>query len=74
MTIEQFKNLNEEEKMAFIKEAPKVTEKLDGFTLRRLFKLENFFIEIKNSLLNRYKSNMTIYTRVNLPILYAEDF
>ncbi len=74
MTIEQFKNLSEEEKMLFIKDAQKVTEKLDGFTLRRLFKLGNFFIEIKNSLLNRCKINVTVYTRVNLPILYAEDF
>lgn len=73
MTIEQFEMLSHEEKLALLKNAPKVTEKLDGFTLRRLFRLGNFFIEIKNSLLNRYKSNLTIYTLKNIPVMYAED-
>lgn len=74
MSIEQFEVLTQDEKAALVNEATKVTEKLDGFTIRRLFKVGNYFVEIRKSLLaKRCKIYFTTYSRADLPILYVED-
>ena len=71
MTIENFNKLNEKEKVVLIFEASKITEKLDDTIKYQLFKIDNFYIETKTSVLGKFKRTITTYTLKDLPAEYA---
>jgi hypothetical protein len=71
MTIEQFNSLREEEKNIFLFEATKMAERSDSFTKFELFRIDDFFVETKTSLLRLYRRTITTYTLRDLPLVYS---
>lgn len=73
MTIESFNLMNEHQKVQLIFEADKITEKVDNEANYQLFKISNFFVEVKSSLEGKFKRTFTTYTLKNLPMDYVGE-
>ena len=73
MTIENFKNLNHQQKVELIFDANKITEKVDNEANYQLFQINNFFVEAKSSLDGKFKRSFTTYTLRELPVSYVEE-
>jgi hypothetical protein len=73
MTIENFKNLNHQQKVELIFDANKITEKVDNEANYQLFQIDNFFVEAKSSLDGKFKRSFTTYTLRELPVSYVEE-
>lgn len=71
MTIENFNLLSNSEKTVLIFEANQITERLDDTIKYQLFKIDNFYIETKTSLLGNFKRVINTYTLKDLPAQYA---
>lgn len=73
MIIENFNRMDEHQKVQLIFEADKVTEKVDGEANYQLFKISNFFVEVKSSLEGKFKRSFTAYTLRELPSAYVSE-
>lgn len=73
MRMEEFNNLDEENKRLIIFDADKVSEKLIDSTKYELFAIHDFFIETKTSISYNFKRTISTYTIDNLPIRYASE-
>jgi hypothetical protein len=71
MTVEQFNNLNEDQKKAAIFDAKKVTERVDKVVKYELFQIDNFFIEIRTSLQHRFRRVVATFSSKEVPKVYA---
>ncbi|MCW3079854.1 hypothetical protein [Segetibacter sp.] len=72
MTVEQFNNLDEEQKKAAIFDAKKVSERFDRKVIKyELFQIDNFFVETKTSLQHKFKRVIATFTSKEVPIVYA---
>ena len=72
MTVEEFNNLNEDQKKAAIFDAKKITERFEKRIKFELFQIDNFFIETKISLQNKFKRVIATFSIKELPQVYAE--
>lgn len=73
MTIDDFKILDDHQKVQLIFDANKVTEKIDNEANYQLFQIDNFFVETKTSLEGKFKRSIKTYTLKELPIDYAGE-
>lgn len=73
MTIENFNNLNEQQKVELIFDANKITEKVDNEANYQLFQINDFFVEAKTSLEGKFKRSFTTYSLKELPVEYAGE-
>jgi len=71
MTIEEFNNLNKQEKTTLIFDAVKVAERSDAFSKFELFSISSFFVETKTSKLYLHKRVVTTYNLQDLPFIYT---
>ncbi|MDQ6815357.1 MAG: hypothetical protein M3040_16600 [Bacteroidota bacterium] len=71
MTVEQFNSLDEEQKKAAIFDAKKVTERVNQVEKYELFQIDNFFIEIKTSLRQRFRRVIATFSSKEVPKIYA---
>ncbi|WP_147204108.1 hypothetical protein [Segetibacter aerophilus] len=72
MTVEQFNDLDEEQKKAAIFDAKKVSERFEKKVIKyELFQIDNFFIETKTSLQHKFKRVIATFTRNEVPTIYA---
>lgn len=55
MSIEEFQSLSEEERKIVIFEAEKVSEREDATSKYELFKIDNFYIQVKTSISHSFK-------------------
>lgn len=73
MTIENFNNLSQQQKIQLVFDADKITEKVDNEANYQLFRIENFFVETKISLEGKFKRSFTTYTVRDLPPEYVSE-
>ena len=71
MTVEEFNNLDEEQKKAAIFDAKKVTERFDPVMKYELFQIDNFFIETRISLQNKFRRVIATFSSKEVPNVYA---
>ena len=60
MTANEFVNLDDNDKKVALFEANKIAENLDGSQKTEVFKIDNFYIESKTSMVLRTKRVLTI--------------
>jgi len=73
MTIDDFKALEEQQKVQAIFDANKVTEKVDDQANYQLFQIDNFYVETKTSLEGKFKRSFKTYSLRELPVDYASE-
>jgi len=73
MTMESFNQMSEHQKVQLVFEADKITEKIDSEANYQLFKISNFFVEVKSSLEGKFKRSFTSYTLKELPVCYLGE-
>lgn len=73
MTIEDFRTLNDSEKVRLIFDANKITEKVDNEANYQLFQIDNFYVETKTSLEGKFKRSIRSYSLKELPVDYAGE-
>ena len=73
MIIESFNKMNEHQKVQLIFEADKITEKIDTEANYQLFKISNFFVEVKSSIDGKFKRSFTAYSLKELPVAYLSE-
>jgi hypothetical protein len=73
MIIESFNRMNDHQKVQLIFEADKITERVDAEANYQLFKISNFFVEVKSSLEGKFKRSFTAYTLKDLPVSYVGE-
>lgn len=73
MTLDQFKALEDHEKVQIIFDANKITEKIDNEANYQLFQIGNFYVETKTSLEGKFKRTIKTYTLKDLPVDYAGE-
>jgi hypothetical protein len=73
MTIDDFKTLEESQKVQLIFDANKISEKIDDEANYQLFQIENFYVETKTSLEGKFKRCIKTYTLRELPVDYAGE-
>src|SRR3954468_15436882 len=73
MTIDDFKALEEEQKVQLIFDAYKITEKVDDEANYQLFQIDNFYVETKTSLEGKFKRSFKTYSLRELPVHYAGE-
>ena len=62
MTANEFENLDDNDKKVALFEANKIAEKLEGSQKTEVFKIDNFYIESKTSIVFKTKRVLTIVT------------
>ena len=62
MTAKEFENLDDNDKKVALFEANKIAEKLEGSQKTEVFKIDNFYIESKTSMIFKTKRVLTIVT------------
>lgn len=70
MTVEQFNNLNEDQKKAAIFDAKKVTERFEQLMKFELFQIDNFFIETKTSLHYKFRRVIATLSQKEVSTIY----
>ncbi|MCW3115717.1 MAG: hypothetical protein JWR18_4113 [Segetibacter sp.] len=73
MTIDDFKILEEHQKVQLIFDANKITEKIDNESNYQLFQIDNFFVETKTSLEGKFKRSIKTYALKELPVDYVGE-
>lgn len=73
MTIEDFRSLEDHDKVKVIFDANKISEKIDNDANYQLFQIDKFFVETKTSLEGKFKRSIKTYTLKELPIEYAGE-
>ena len=73
MTIDDFKVLEDHQKVQLIFDATKITEKIDNDSNYQLFQIDNFYVETKTSLEGRFKRSIKTFTLKDLPVDYAGE-
>lgn len=71
MTLEDFTVLPEQEKRMVLFDANKVDERIDQINRYELFKVDQFFIEVKTCLVGKFKRFIQPYTLKDLPLEYC---
>ncbi len=73
MTSEKFNSLQSQDKEDLLLHAVEVCRKSDELVNHELFKLNDFFIEVKMNYQHRVHRIITAYTREELPVMYAGE-
>lgn len=73
MTVNDFKLLEDHQKVQMIFDAQKITEKIDNEANYQLFQIGNFYVETKTSLEGKFKRSIKTYTLKDLPVDYAGE-
>jgi len=73
MTAEQFDSLSEEHKNIQIFEAKKITERFQHRDKYELFQIDDFFVEIKTSIQQKFKRVIFTYTSKDIPGDYLNE-
>ena len=73
MTIDDFKSLEDHQKVQMIFDATKISEKVDDVANYQLFQIDNFFVESKTSLEGKFKRSIRAYSLKELPVEYAGE-
>jgi hypothetical protein len=73
MTAEDFKILEDRQKVQMIFDAKKITERIDQESNYQLFQIDNFYVETKTSLEGKFKRSIKTYTLKDLPVDYAGE-
>jgi hypothetical protein len=73
MTIEDFKMLEDHQKVQMIFDAAKISEKIDDVANYQLFQIGNFYVETKTSLEGKFKRSIKTYSLKELPVDYAGE-
>jgi hypothetical protein len=73
MTIEEFKSLEEQQKVQLIFDANKITERIDSEANYQLFQIDNFYVETKTSLEGKFKRSFKTYSLKELPADYVGE-
>ena len=73
MTIDDFKSLEDHQKVQMIFDATKISEKVDDVANYQLFQIDNFFVESKTSLEGKFKRSIRTYSLKELPVEYAGE-
>ncbi|MCW3105810.1 MAG: hypothetical protein JWQ09_316 [Segetibacter sp.] len=72
MLIEDFNSLPEDRKMTIIVDAQKIGEYENGDIARyELFRVDNFYVEVKVSFLYRYRKIINAYDLKDVPLVYS---
>ncbi len=73
MNVNDFKLLEDHQKVQLIFDANKITEKIDNEANYQLFQIGNFYVETKTSLEGKFKRSIKTYTLKDLPVDYAGE-
>jgi hypothetical protein len=73
MTIDDFKMLEDHQKVQLIFDANKISEKIDDVANYQLFQIDNFFVESKTSLEGKFKRTIRTFSLKELPVEYAGE-
>ncbi len=73
MTIDDFKMLEDHQKVQMVFDANKVSEKVDDVANYQLFQIDNFFVESKTSLEGKFKRSIRTFSLKELPVEYASE-
>src|SRR5438067_3652571 len=73
MTIDDFRQLEDNKKVQLIFDANKIAEKIDNEANYQLFQIGNFYVETKTSLEGKFKRSIKSYSLRELPIDYAGE-
>lgn len=73
MTIDDFKMLEDHQKVQIIFDAEKISEKIDDVANYQLFQIDNFYVETKTSLEGKFKRSIKTFTLKELPVEYAGE-
>lgn len=73
MNVDDFKKLEDCQKVQMIFDAKKITEKIDGESNYQLFQIENFFVEAKTNLEGKCKRTIKTFALKDLPVDYAGE-
>ncbi|GEO07847.1 hypothetical protein SAE01_03430 [Segetibacter aerophilus] len=73
MTVDDFKILEDRQKVQMIFDAKKISEKIDQDSNYQLFQIDNFYVETKTSLEGKFKRSIKTYTLKDLPVDYAGE-
>ena len=73
MTIDDFKALEDQQKVQLIFDAYKITEKVDDEANYQLFQIDNLYVETKTSLEGKFKRSFKTYSLRELPVHYAGE-
>ena len=73
MTIDDFKILEDHQKVQLIFDANKISEKIDDVANYQLFQIDNFFVESKTSLEGKFKRTIRTFSLKELPVEYAGE-
>lgn len=73
MTVEEFNNLDEEQKKVAIFDAKKITERVDHSEKYELFKIDNFFIETKISLQRKFRRVINTFSPEEVKHKYSSN-
>src|SRR5215218_4156002 len=73
MTVDDFKMLEDHQKVQLIFDANKISEKVDNEANYQLFQIDNFYVETKTSLEGKFKRSIKTYTLKDLPTDYAGE-
>ena len=73
MTIDDFKSLEDHQKVQMIFDSNKISEKVDDVANYQLFQIDNFFVESKTSLDGKFKRSIRTFTLKDLPVEYAGE-
>ena len=69
MTAEEFNSLEKDQQRFLLCDADKISENTSALFKEELFKIENVFIEVKMSNLNRCRRQIKAYTSLPLQML-----
>ena len=69
MTAEEFNSLEKDQQRFLLCDADKISENTSELFKEELFKIENVFIEVKMSNLNRCRRQIKAYTSLPLQVL-----
>jgi hypothetical protein len=73
MTADEFNSLEKEQQKYLLCDADKIAENKNETSKEELFKLENVFIEVKFSNLDRYKRQIKAYGLNQIPAAYLSN-
>jgi hypothetical protein len=73
MNVDDFRLLEDCQKVQMIFDAKKITEKIDQDSNYQLFQIENFYVETKICLEGKCKRSIKAYSLKELPVEYAGE-
>ncbi|MCW3114483.1 MAG: hypothetical protein JWR18_2879 [Segetibacter sp.] len=74
MTPEEFNNLEQGQQKFMLCDADKICENSSGLFKEELFKIDNLFVEVKTSSLNRFRRQIKAYSLNQIPTNYLLSY